>query len=353
MMSNRVRTIMSLALAACLTASAAEAGGKVVVIHDEWPLSDPGFLATPSARQFALNIARFFTGTRRGNFLVYSPNFGLTGQALASTMRNAGHSWTVLDPSDPAIDLSAYDAVFVGETVVNAQMLKAYVHGGGSVYVMAGTGFGAADDAWNEFLHAFGLDLATHYNKVVGVTPTSSTHEIFGSVSELLYGTGNSVSAIVPSGAHVIEQTDGEGLVAVSTEPVMPVAVGFCGQRPLLKRTSRGAFHVTIQGTRDLPGTAIDPASIRLVGVRPSEVRIFDTRSGVRYAPKECKRHSDGVADLHLTFDAQQVAKAVWAQITPPVINGETVLITLTGKLRPQVGSASIYGEAELDLRTK
>jgi hypothetical protein len=353
-MSRHLGVVVSLALAACLAASAAEAGGKVVVTHDEWPLSDHGFLAAaPSARQLALNLAKFFTGTRRGTFLVYSPNFGLNGHSLASTMRTAGHTWTMLDPAGPPVDLSPYDAVFVGETVMNAQMLKAYVLGGGSVYVMAGTGFGVADDAWNEFLHAFGLHLATHYNTVVGVTPTSSKHEIFKGVSELLYDTGNSVRALVTPGAQVIEQTHGEGLFAVATESLLTVDVAICGQRPALKRGGRGTFHVSIAGTRDVPGTAIDPASIRLVGVRPSEIMLYDTRPGSPHASKECRRHSDGVADLLLTFDARQVAEAVWGQIVPPVTNGETILLMLTGKLRPDLGATFFYGEAELELKTK
>src|SRR5947207_2905453 len=140
-------------LAMVLAVSPALAAGKVLVSNDEWPLSDYGYRLAPDAERFALNVADFFTGGGRpGRFLVYSTNWGLTGDRLAATMRGAGHAWTVKNPAAaPLEDFGQYDAVFVGQNSVSAQRLTDYVNGGGNVYVMSGTGYGVADTNWNAF----------------------------------------------------------------------------------------------------------------------------------------------------------------------------------------------------------
>jgi hypothetical protein len=35
--------------------------GRLIAAHDEWTLSDTGFAQAPQARQFALNVADWFT----------------------------------------------------------------------------------------------------------------------------------------------------------------------------------------------------------------------------------------------------------------------------------------------------
>ena len=71
--------------------------GKIVACHDDWTLSDYAF--NNATRQFALNLADYFTGGKPGKFLVYSLSTALshplTGTNLAATMMAAGHSWTV------------------------------------------------------------------------------------------------------------------------------------------------------------------------------------------------------------------------------------------------------------------
>src|SRR5439155_787975 len=100
-------------LAMVLAVSPALAAGKVLVSNDEWPLSDYGYRLAPDAERFALNVADFFTGGGRpGRFLVYSTNWGLTGDRLAATMRGAGHAWTVKNPAAaPPEDFGQGDTV--------------------------------------------------------------------------------------------------------------------------------------------------------------------------------------------------------------------------------------------------
>ena len=95
----RALKLSAVMLAVVFFTSPAHATGKIVVAHDEWIFSDIGFEHAPSTEQLALNIATFFTGGHQGRFLVYSPNWGLTGARLAMAMRDAGHEWTVVDPS--------------------------------------------------------------------------------------------------------------------------------------------------------------------------------------------------------------------------------------------------------------
>jgi hypothetical protein len=195
--------------------------GKIVVNHDEWPLSDHGFDLAPDAATFAVNVASWFTGGRHGNFLAYSNDFGLTGAELAATMTGAGHTWTVslLVPFTLST-LQQYDGVFLAGNQADNSVLIAYVAGGGHVYLAGGTGFGgAAVEAaqWNTFLGAYNLQLAGVYNDIAGVVPIASMHPIMVGVTGLFCDQGNTVSILDPSNPHtqILSSFDGQGLVAV------------------------------------------------------------------------------------------------------------------------------------------
>lgn len=218
----RVRQVLSVA-ALCVFAAflcAPVQAGYVVVNHDEWTLSDTGF-SSADAGTFALNVASLFTGGGTGSFLVYSNNFGLTGNSLQSTMTGAGHSWTKSTAvSFDLATLSAYDGVFVGGDAANNAVLTSYVNAGGDVYLLGGTGGGgaAAEAArWNDFLNAFGLQYASTYNGISGNLAISSSHPLFSGVGTLYHGNGNSIIDLAPSDSRnmILVSSGGSGLYAI------------------------------------------------------------------------------------------------------------------------------------------
>lgn len=209
-----ITRVSSLWLLAGLSTAPATAQGRIIVIGDEWLLSDLAFTNNPSqSTQLAQNIAGYFANNQPGNFLVLSnisaiPGYGargVQGTALATAMAAAGHTWTI-NPSLPITlgNLSPYDGVFLAGTIgsgpTNAAVLANYVNSGGSVFVMAGvgTGFaGAASEAaaWNPFLNTFGLALGTSYFATVptGLIPipvAPTGHALGQSLTTVSWGNG-------------------------------------------------------------------------------------------------------------------------------------------------------------------
>ncbi len=151
--------------------------GKVVLVGDDWPLSDYAFDANyEQAALLADSLASFLSDGSPGSFLVASattPLFpfgprGVVGGELAQRMTDLGHTWLVDgDASFTFANLSQYDAVYlcgeVGSGVENSLALQQYVLAGGSVLVMGGSedfGDAAAEAAaWAPFLGRFGLSL--------------------------------------------------------------------------------------------------------------------------------------------------------------------------------------------------
>jgi choice-of-anchor A domain-containing protein len=194
--------------------------GRIVVNHDEWTLSNSGFAQNGNAAAFARNVAQWFTGGRPGRFLAYSTNFGLTESTLASVMRAAGHTWTVSTSAPFTLaTLSQYDAVFLGGSPVDTSVLTQYVRQGGNVYLMAGTGIGAAYEAsiWNPFLGVFGLRYASAYNGFCSTVGGTSTHPVLSAIPSLYYCSGNSVSRLSSTDPNtaIIHTYSGQGLIAV------------------------------------------------------------------------------------------------------------------------------------------
>ena len=342
-------------------APAAHGSGKIIVAHDEWPLSDWGFHLSPSAPQFALNIANFFTGGERGRFLVYSPNGGLTGDRLATTMRGAGHEWTIVNPAlHPAVDLDAYTGVFVGQLPIDNGTLAAYVLNGGNVYVMAGTGHGLSDSAmWNDFLNFFGLHLETRYNDIQGVLPVVPGHSLFAGVSSLLYVTGNDIrtTGLVP-GSRIVQATGSHGLFAVYADDsvLVPMALkaSVCGDTVHIRKTSRGQIGVHFLGVAGLTADAIDPSSIRLLGLSPTQFYVADQISPAGIgSSSQCSDRPDGLVDLQMTFDMRKTATRVWSILGDNAVDGDVITLTATGKLKPAYGGRAIRGEANVIIRIR
>lgn len=181
----------------------AEQRGKLVVNGDEWTLSDAGFEQVAATARFAQNIGSWFTGGKPGRFHVYSNNFGVAGERLAATMRDAGHTWTVGTEIPMTLEsLRAYDGVFLAGNAADNDVLTEYVRAGGCVYLAGGTGWGdAVSEArrWKTFLNAFGLKLDERYDGIDGQIPTGGVdHPLLAGVDALLYVNGNEVIDIDP-----------------------------------------------------------------------------------------------------------------------------------------------------------
>jgi hypothetical protein len=207
---------------------------KIVLANDEWQTSDFGFSQTPAgSAQFALNIANFFTGGVAGDFLVISSNFSLTGGSFAFTLTGAGH--TLVNSSSiggftfDVATLSAYDGVFFAlPPTVDQSVLTDYVNSGGNVYINAGTGAGGAAfeaAAWNTFLNAFGMNLASTYNGIGGNIPISSSHAVLAGISSLYQNNGNSINLVGgnPYAQIIQSSSSGQGLYAVYDISVVSV----------------------------------------------------------------------------------------------------------------------------------
>ncbi len=178
---------------------------NIILNHDEWTLTDQGFASSASAGQFALNLAKWFTGGRPGKFLAYtntmpgSVSYAYTGTALRAAMEGAGHTWVTSSTIPFTLEnLRQFDAVFLCANQVDNSVLIDYVNAGGSVYISAGTkvcGCDADVEAgwYATFLNAFGLAYGYPYNQVRGTLPVSSEHPIFEGLSTLYYDNGNPV----------------------------------------------------------------------------------------------------------------------------------------------------------------
>lgn len=230
-MRSLLRAVLTAALA-CTLAPAAFAG-RIVVNHDEWTLSNSGATLAGAANvaTFVGNLASFMNIDGGGcNYLVYSSNFGLTQSAFTGGMAAAGCSVTTYTGAfnTGAGTLAGYDGVFLAlnPSSYDLAALTAYINGGGSAYIAAGTGAGgaAAEAAvWNPFLNLFGLNLGSSYNGCCGVDPMQVSHAIETGVSQLYYNNGNSVSLVGANpNAQVIEFSNtGLGLIGVYDDIVI------------------------------------------------------------------------------------------------------------------------------------
>lgn len=219
MHTKRLIGVVIVGIAASLSTFASP--GKILLMNDEWTLSDAGYSQSANAGQFALNIGNWATGGGTGNFLAYSTNFGLTGSNLSSTMIGAGNSWTVgTGVTFDLPTLSNYDAIFLAGNVADNQVLINYVNAGGTVILEGGTGWGgaAAEAAqWNTFLNAFGLGFGTSYNGVGGNIAINNSHVLFQGINTLYQDNGNDALDINVSdpNAKVLVSQSGHGLYAV------------------------------------------------------------------------------------------------------------------------------------------
>ena len=341
--------------------------GKVFVGHDEWALSDWAFQRTPNdSAALARNVAAWFMGGRPGRFLVYSSSFGLRDKTLATTMRNAGHTWTVrTDVAFTLATLQQYDAVFLAGNQVDTAVLIDYVRAGGHVFLLGGTGIGGVAEAahWNGFLNAFGLNMDLKYDpaRPPAIYPVASPSPLFNGVRNLYEQLGNGITKIDPADdtAHILvwsDQARGRGIYAIYEARVVAVAAEICPTVVNVK--SPGTLTLSIAGSAGVDVRTIDPASVDLFGARAQQVR-YDhstaTRPGLPLLGLltlfECgDADPDQYVDLVLTFDGRVVVQGVERALGRALRDDETVALTLIGRLKPEYGGTPILGEALIEI---
>ena len=104
----------------------------------------------------------------------------------------------------------------------------------------------------------------------------------------------------------------------------------------------KGVLPVAILGTEEFDVTTVDPASVQLEGVAPLRWSLEDVAT-----PYEGNFNGychdlgpDGYLDLALKFDTQELVAALGG-----VVDGEVLVLHLTGNLKEEFGGTPIRGE--------
>lgn len=219
MSSRYTRTFIRATLfAGAMVLAQAASAGRLLMNNDEWTLSNLGFASAPaSTTAFAQNLASYMNiDGGPCNLLVYSNNFGLTGSSLKSALNGAGCSVSYSTDAFNLGTLSAFDGVLLGSYPhsYSAATLTAYLNGGHSVYIAAGTGTPNEGSIWDAFTDPLGLDFGSSYNGIEGLIAISSDDPLFAGVTELYFNNGNSVSAL-NGGGKIIVQRGNDGLFGI------------------------------------------------------------------------------------------------------------------------------------------
>jgi len=327
--------------------------GKIFVSHDEWTLSDSGFRVAPDAARFAQNLAFWFTGGRPGHFLVYSSSFGLTGKSLEHTIKSAGHTWTRATMKGPLTlqTLQKYDAVFLAGTRVDADVLIDYVRSGGHVYLAGGTG-GNEAAAWNRFLEPFGLRFDRRDDRISGIVDIDSSSPLFAGVDALIaiYGTPIELTDSSGTDARILVADNGRGVYAVYDSGAVLVSVTMCPEQ--FQMLAAGSLSITIAGSATFDVRTIDPDSLRVGGAK-----VKDRRNGYLVSPVtgpligrigvgDCAAQlPDTYLDMTMNVENRDLAKALEYAVARPLHDGETVAVTVSGRLKREFGEIPFVGE--------
>jgi hypothetical protein len=102
-----------------------------------------------------------------------------------------------------------------------------------------------------------------------------------------------------------------------------------------LNVNKKGVLPVAILGTEDFDVTQIDPASILLEGVAPLRWALEDVGT-----PGDPLAGPDGITDLSLKFEAQEIVAALG-----DVNDGDVLALHLTGNLKEEFNGTDIVGE--------
>ncbi|MFN7898209.1 MAG: hypothetical protein ACK5N0_00895 [Synechococcaceae cyanobacterium] len=203
--------------------------GKLLVLHDEYMLSDHGFQQAPDTEIFVKNIAKYLIGNKGGKFLDYSTYYTTNPTVIGTSLEKILTSppYGFKRDRSVALDLTTlrtYEVVFVGGEQADNQMLIDYIKLGGCVCLIAGTGHGGSESEasqWSQLLSAFGLRLESSYNDITGVLPvTSPSHPLFAGVNALFQYWGQTVQLLPDSKASIVMESGSHGLIGLAEVPV-------------------------------------------------------------------------------------------------------------------------------------
>ena len=112
---------------------------------------------------------------------------------------------------------------------------------------------------------------------------------------------------------------------------------------------SKGVVSVAILGIEEFDVATVDPASIRLEGVAPLRWDWEDVATPFEGELCDCHELGpDGYSDLTLKFNTQEVIDALGE-----VSDGETLVLTLTGKLLEEHSGTPITGQDCVVIRAR
>jgi hypothetical protein len=204
--------VVVVSIASALSVTAPASAGRIVINHDEWTLSNRGFIAAGGINDpgvFIDNVMNWFTGGVPAVVHAWSTNEIMIDTRLHDALIGGGHTYTngITGPFNLA-RLEMYDAIILagdkppGTLGAYSQTLIDYVEGGGNVYIAGGTGVGGAPDEaarWNAFLNHFGFGFGDAYNVIRSTQrPILSTHPIFDGVDHLYDDNGNTIFDLEP-----------------------------------------------------------------------------------------------------------------------------------------------------------
>lgn len=137
---------------------------------------------------------------------------------------------------------------------------------------------------------------------------------------------------------------------SLSTDIAVDIKPQSC-PNPLNVR-GKGVLPAAIVGSKDFDVTQVDISSVQLVGVYPIRYSLEDVTAP--YEPfigkelsSDCTEDGpDGILDLTMQFDTQEIVQAIEASLGRELEDGEELLLPLTGDLIERAGGVStINGE--------
>ncbi len=179
-----------------------------------------------------------------------------------------------------------------------------------------------------------------------------SPSPLFAGVSNLMviYGTPVELIEESESDATMLLTQDGEGLYAVYDTGAQPVSLRSAPSSCRCRRTR--PCRSRSLGPRTSTYAPIDRDTVRVIGVKPKDFKTDYSVSPVagallgRTVVGDCALQlPDTSLDLVMKVDSFDLAKAIEKVIGRPLRDGETVAVTLSGRLKRENGATPFVGE--------